>query len=93
MRQRVSTGYAHPVGGRYAATLLVLALLLAAAMADGGKQKDEGAGAGRPGEGQGGQSAQGSGCLPPAGAKTLSQVVLPSPSALFSFFKARATTI
>ncbi len=93
MRQRVWTGYAHPVGGRYAATLLVLALLLVAAMADGGKQKDEGAGAGRPGDGLGGQREQGSGCLPPEGAKTLGQVVLPSPSALFSFFKARATPI
>lgn len=88
MRQRVWTGYAHPVGGRYAATLLVLALLLVAAMADGGKQKDEGSVAG-----QGGQNTHGSGCLPPKGAKTLGQVVLPSPSALFSFFKARATPI
>jgi hypothetical protein len=55
---------------RYAA-LLVLSLLLAAAMADGGKQKDEGSVAG-----QGGQNTHGSGCLPPKGAKTLGQVVL-----------------
>ena len=93
MRQRVSTGYAQPGGGRSAAALLVLALLLAVAMADGGKQKDEGAGAGRQGDEQRGLSAQGSGCLPPKGAKTLGQVVLPSFSSLFSFFKARARPI
>ena len=81
----------HLIGGRSAsAPLLVLSLLLAAAaMADGGwfglggkKQVDSGSareGAARPDGSDDGQNGPSSGCLPPRGAKTHGNVVLPSP--------------